>query len=213
MSSNRELSSARRELLAALNTSDRPLSPVGLARALGRDREAVKKLLYSCVRDGQATSTDGGYTTTEPYKHVTSVAPAEVELVHEESIPDTSFPHSGTDGLADSSGGDSPATDTGTEREPVGAEGLEEGSEASPEREDAGVPIGVSTATEVGESGVDKPNLVSPPMGLYCHEPPDGYPRGTYRAQIDEGGRIVPYYEGGLLPDLTTRETRGRSPL
>jgi hypothetical protein len=184
MMSKRELSAERRELLAALNAAAGPLSPAGLARALGKDREATKKLLYACVKDGQAVTAVGGYTAAPLYQYVTSAG----EFAHEGGFSDVNTAQTGTE-VTDQS----PAV--GTDREPV--------TDATIAAEIASADANVTATMEGGESGVDKPNLVAPPMGLYCHEPPNGHPRGTYPAMWDERGRMVPYYGNGPLPDLS----------
>ena len=184
MSRNRELSPERRELLGALNSAPGPLSPAALARFLGRDREATKRLLYKCRDDNQVVVVDGGYTTAFPYQHVSFAMEDQGEFVHDKRIKIQSSPHSGT-GATDQS--PDVQGDTGTEEAPDTVNGAKTGTSSEDVGEMPGVPpVGVSaesaktsvsesatTTTEGGVNGVDKPDLIRD-MGMYCREPPNG---------------------------------------
>jgi hypothetical protein len=171
----RELTPERRELLTALNSAPEPLTPAALAQRLGKERESVKRLLYKCVDDGQVVAAEGGYTTSEYYRNITRPAGAEFvhEFVHEKGISDTDSAPVGTDNDVQSP--------------PVGTDPV-------PAHEEAGV----YTAVRGGEMDTKKLNPLG--IGLFCAEPPNGLPAGTYPAKRDELGRLVPDYSLPALP-------------
>jgi hypothetical protein len=181
---SKELSTERRELLAALNSAPGPLSPAGLAQFMGKDRESVKRLLYKCREDGQVVTTDGGYTTSEPYKHVTSVG----EFGHDNRF-------SGADSL-------SVGTEVTDQSPPVGTDaGTEPGTTQEPVPDTGALSnqAGVSSTVGGGEYAAKALNPLG--IGLYCAEPPGGLPAGTYPAMRDEWNRLVPDFSRGPLPE------------
>jgi hypothetical protein len=133
-------------------------------------------LLYKCREDGQVVTTDGGYTTSEPYKHVTSVG----EFGHDNRF-------SGADSLSVGTEVTDQSPPVGTEvtdqSPPVGTDaGTEPGTTQEPVPDTGALSnqAGVSSTVGGGEYAAKALNPLG--IGLYCAEPPGGLPAGTYPA-------------------------------
>lgn len=60
------LSKARQEIIDELLNSDEAMTPTDLAKALGKNSNAIKKLLCSMFKDGQVTRESGCYRSSSP---------------------------------------------------------------------------------------------------------------------------------------------------